>query len=161
EREAEVCRIVEAGLFEPGLDALGEVVRDIRGEGDRAERYCLVRYPPHLELTVGVVDVLGRRLEQVGGDPLALFFDLVEVHLDGGATDGRRAAPVRPHAEGNRVGVAVDDLDLLHGNAEVVGDQLGERGLVTLAVRVRSRVDRHHAGRVDTNLARLVKPGSR
>src|SRR3989454_4650317 len=110
------------------------LVGNVRGERDGAERHGLARHSLHLELALHVLDIVWRRFEQVRGDPPALLLDLVQRHENGGATDRSGAAPVRPHAEGDRAGIAVDDVDLLDGNLELVGDELGERRLVPLAV---------------------------
>src|SRR5439155_24420452 len=49
ERETEVRRIVERRLLEPGLQALGILVRHVRGQRDLAERHRLARKALHLE----------------------------------------------------------------------------------------------------------------
>jgi hypothetical protein len=59
---------------------------------------------------------------------------------------------------GHLVGVAVDDLDLLHRDAEAVGDHLREGGLVALAVAVRAGEHRHRAGRVHAHFADSNRP---
>ena len=41
--------------------------------------------------------------------------------------------------KGTRPGVAVDDLDVLERHLQLVGRQLGEGGLVPLAMGVRAR----------------------
>ena len=53
-------------------------------------------------------------------------------------------------------GVAVHDVDVLDRHAQAVGDDLRERGLVSLAVRVRAGEHRH-ACRSD---ARALSPAS-
>src|SRR5262245_29733943 len=57
EREAEVRRIVERRLLEPGLEPLGIVVRHVRGQRDGAERYRLARRALDAELAPRVLDV--------------------------------------------------------------------------------------------------------
>src|SRR3989454_10381763 len=69
--------------------------------------------------------------------------------------------PYVPYPERDLRGVAVDDLDLLHRDAELVGDELGERGLVPLPVRVRPRIHGHRARRVDAHLAGLPEARAR
>ena len=77
-----------------------------------------------------------------------------------GAAHRAGAAAVGAHAERNLPGVAVDDLHLLHRNAQLVGHQLRERRLVPLPVRVRARVHGHPARRMHADLARLVEAGA-
>src|SRR3954468_19117287 len=48
----------------------------------------------------------------------------------GGPRHRRRAAAVGAQGEGRRVGVAVDDRDVLWRDAELLGDDLRERRLV-------------------------------
>ncbi len=55
----------------------------------------------------------------------------------------------------------MDDLDLLHAQAEPIGHHLRKRRFVALAVRVRAGEYRHRAGRVDAHLARFKKSGAR
>ena len=83
------------------------------------------------------------------GDLLGLGLDLLHRLEDRGHADGGRARAVGAHAELHLVGVAMDDLDLADRNAEPLGDQLREGGLVALAVAVRSRQDLDGADRID------------
>src|SRR5262250_2520961 len=110
EGEAEVRGVVEAGLLEPGLEPLGEVVRDVRGERDGAEGHRLTGRAPHLELPPGVLDVARGGFEEVTGDLLTLLLDLVHRHLEGSAAHGGGAAAVGAHAERNGTGVPVHHL---------------------------------------------------
>ena len=112
----------------------------------------------HGEAAVLEHDVGFRRLQQVGRDLLRLVDHLVHRLDDGRAADRERARAVGAHAERDLGGVAVDDLDVLDRDAEAVGDELGERRLVALAVAVRAGEHRHAAGRVDADLARLESP---
>ncbi len=52
--------------------------------------------------------------------------------------------------------VAGDDLDVLEGDAELVGDDLGEDGLVALALGAEPGGDLDLAGRFDEDVAALV-----
>ena len=61
------------------------------------------------------------------------------------------ARAVGAHAELHLVGVAVDDLHLADRNAETLGDQLREGGLVALAVAVRAGEDFDGADRIDAD----------
>src|SRR3972149_1910236 len=65
------------------------------------------------------------------------------------ATHRRTPAPVRSHAEGNAAGVPVNDFDVLIADPELVGNDLSERGLMTLTVGVRTGEDRDFARGMD------------
>ena len=49
-------------------------------------------------------------------------------------TNRQAATPKGANAIGDDVGIAVDDLDVFHGDAELVGDNLRKRRLVALAM---------------------------
>ena len=51
----------------------------------------------------------------------------------------------------------MDDLDVLHRQAQLVGGDLRERRLVALTVRVRTGEDRHLSGRVHAHGGALVE----
>ena len=55
----------------------------------------------------------------------------------------------------------MDDLDVVHRKAQLVGGDLRKRRLVPLAVRVGSGEDRHLPGRVHADRGALVQPGLR
>ncbi len=134
EGEAEVGRIVEARRLEARLEAIGILVRHVGGEGDLAEGDLLVGRAFHHELACDIFHVLGVRFEQMRGDQLALLFDLVHGHDERGAAHGGRAAAVGAHAEGHDPRVAVDDLHVVHWDAEMVAHELGECRLVALTM---------------------------
>src|SRR4051812_38361507 len=60
--------------------------------------------------------------------------DLTGGFVHGHAADLQRPGTASDAALAHHVGVAVDDLDVLHGNAEPVGDEHGPSGDVALAV---------------------------
>src|SRR6516164_7377447 len=93
----------------------------------------------------------------MGCDLAAFGDDLVHRLDDGRAADGEGTRAIGAHAEGDLVGVAMDDLDALDRNAQPVCDELGEGGLVALAMTVRSGQDRHTAGRMNTERSTLVE----
>ena len=108
-REGEVGGIVERGLLQAGLHAVGQVVRGIGGERHHRQRDRLVG-AGDLELAVLDDDVVLGRFELMRGDLLGLGFDLLHRLDDGGAADRERARAVGAHAELHLVGVAMDDL---------------------------------------------------
>src|SRR5690606_20706214 len=90
-----------------------------------------------------------------GGDLLALVDDLVGCARQGRTADRQRARTVGAHAHRHERRVAVDDLDILDRHAELVGDELGEGGLMPLSVAVRAGIDEDAAGRIEADLARF------
>ena len=107
-----------------------------------------------LQLAVLDDDVGLRRLEQVGGDLLGLGLDLVE-RLDDRRHADRGARAVGAHAELHLVGVAMDDRDVVDADAEAVVDDLGEGGLVALAVGVGAGQDLDRADRIDPHFGQF------
>ena len=98
-------------------------------------------------------DILDRRLQHLGRDRLRL-----PDHQLGGAPHddaghAHRARGMRPAALRDDVGVAGHQPDAVEGNAEPVGDALGERGLVPLPAR--KRADHN----LDPALRKHVDPG--
>jgi hypothetical protein len=114
-------------------------VRHVGGEGDLADRLLLS--VPFTRKVPSANSMSSRGLQQVGRDLLALVDDLVAGLGEGRAADRQRARAVGAHAEGDLAGVAVHDLDVLEGHAEGLGDELGEGGLVALAVAVAAGED--------------------
>ena len=87
------------------------------------------------------------------GDDLRLVADLAGDQRRGRAGHRRRPAAVGAEAERGLVGVAVDDLDVVRRDAELLGDDLGERRLVALALGLHREPHDGLAGRVDPQLA--------
>ena len=131
-------------------------MRHVGGEGDRADGGGLVG-PLHGEVAVREGDVGLRRLHQVRCDLPALLDDLFAGADDGGAAHREGAGAVGAHAEGNLARVAMHDLDVLEGHAELVGDHLREGGLMALAVGVAAGQHAHRAGRVEADHGGLVE----
>jgi hypothetical protein len=73
----------EVGGLEPGVDVGGQLVA-VRARGDLGQRHRARRGALHLVAAVGEHDILGRRLQQHGGDSAHLL-----LHGPGGAEDGR------------------------------------------------------------------------
>ena len=88
------------------------------------------REPAGRELDVAYVD-----LQLMSCEGLRLFDDLLARLDDGHPADDQRAGAVGVQPERCGAGVAVYDDDVVVGNAERIGCDLGERGLVALAVR--------------------------
>ena len=108
--------------------------------------------PAHGELAVLELDVGVGRFEQVRGDLLRLVGELARHHRGGRAADRRRARRVGAEAVRRVVGVALHHLDVGDRDAELVGDDLGERRLVALALRLHAELEDRLAGGVHAQL---------
>ena len=97
----------------------------------------------------------------MGGDLGALLLDLVETAHDGAAADRQAARSIGAHPERHPIGVAVDDVDILHRDAEMVRHHLREGGLMALAVAVAAHEHAHLAGRLDAHHGALEQAGAR
>ncbi len=156
----EVLRVVERGLVEAGLElVVREVVRHIGSQRHLAETLRPVG-AGDAELAVLELDIGLGSFEEVGGDLSPLGDDLVHRLDDRRAADGERARPVGPHSVGDLGGIAVDNFDALHRDAEGIRDKLRECRLVPLAVAVRSGQHRDAAGRVNAHRRTLEEAGA-
>ena len=81
------------------------------------------------------LDVAVVGLEHMAGEPGELVAQRRGGELAGAARDHHRAAGEGAPAIRRPIGVAMDDADLRRLDAELVGDQLGERRRQALAVR--------------------------
>ena len=133
--KGEVGGIVERRLFETGLQVLRIVVRDIGGQSDFGDGLGLVGADDPVGALVEL-DVVDRGLHQMSRNLAALEDDLVAGPHDGGSANGDGSRPVGAHSHGDAVGIALHDLDILDRQPKGVRDNLGEGGLVTLAVAV-------------------------
>ena len=150
----QVRRVVDHGRVEVALDALGQLEGAVREHRDLLDRPAL----PRVALDVPAADgptrgPPGRVLERRRRDDLGLLAHPLGDDRRGGAGHRRRARAVGAQAERRVVGVAVDDLDVLGRDAELVGDDLGERRLVALPLGLHRQPDLGLAGRVHAQLA--------
>ncbi len=99
----------------------------------------------HREHALRVIHLRGLRLELLGGKRLAVLDQLQRGELaraagaDGGARAARMVADQRLHA--------LPDAHVLRADTELVGDDLAERRLVALPLRLRHREHVDRAGR--------------
>ena len=160
-REGEIGRIVERALLQPRFQFLRvELVSDIGVERHRAEIDRLVG-ALHGELAVLEVDIGLRRLEHMGGDLLGFRLHLVERPGNGGHADRAGTRAIGAHAELHLVGVAMNDRDIVDGNAKAMRDELGKCRLMPLAVAVRAGEHFHRADRIDPDLGRFPQADTR
>ena len=99
------------------------------------------------------VEVGREHLEQVRRDLAAPVAQLPSHQHGRGSGHRGRAAAVGAQPVRRAVGVAVDHLDVLGVDADLLGDDLGERRLVTLALGLYRDPYHGRAGRVDGQLA--------
>ena len=132
------------------------VAERVGGGGDRGERRLAVgALDPGG--AVAELDVVLARLEHVGGGVDDLLADEERRLVDGVAGDDGGAAREGGDAPVEGAGVALDQDHVLDGDAELVGDDLAEHGLVALPLRGQAGVDVDLAGdRVDLDVPALV-----
>ena len=95
----------------------------------------------------------GEHSSAVGGDDPGLVADTPGDDCRSRAGHRRRTRAVGAEPERCVVGVAVDDLDVLGRDADLLGDDLGERRLVALALALHRQPQLGLAGGVDAELA--------
>src|SRR5205085_2088775 len=132
---------------------------DVGGASHVGERHTLLRRALDGELVLVDLDVLGRGLEFVGDDGLGLVGNFYGATSDRLTAHGGRARAVRVAALGTGAGVAVNDLDHRRIDAEPIGGDLREGGLLPLSMWRGAGVDRDRAGVVDTDHCRLPQTG--
>ena len=112
--------------------------------------------PFDAEAAVRPLEVVLGRLEQVGGQLASLVADLPRGHRRRGTRDRGRARAVGPEPIRSGVGVAVFDRDVIGRDAELLGDDLGIRRLVPLALGLTADAEERLAGRMDAQLGTVV-----
>src|ERR1700680_3333285 len=125
---------VEVGY---GLKAVLHALREARSisrERDLPHSLALVRAALDVELTRVEDNVFVRSPEHMRGYFLGLLDHLLARSVDRNSTDWQAAAAVSPVAERSVGGVAMTDLDVRVREAERIGRNLRERGVVALAV---------------------------
>ena len=91
-------------------------------------------------------------------DDLRLVDHLVDGLGDCRAANSQRTRAVASHAERDLVRITMDDLDAADIDAELVGNDLREGGVVALAVAVRPGEDIHRSGGIDANRGGFIEP---
>ena len=91
----------------------------------------------------------------MGRERPRLVAQLAGDHRRRGARGRRRPARVRAEPVGRVVGVALLHVDVLGRDPELLGDDLGERRLVALALRLHAELEHRLAGRVHAQLGRV------
>ena len=119
-----------------------QVVGDAAPRARSPGSSCRFRRSLYEAFAVLVDDVLVVRLQHVRRDPPGLFLDLADALVDRGAADRQRPAAVGAVSERRAECVRVLDLDIVVGNAELVRDELRERRLMSLTMRLRAGRDR-------------------
>ena len=100
-------------------------------------------------------DVVCRRFQHMAGDLDQLGAHLARGDQRGAAGDHQRAAGEGAPAVRRAVGIAVHDFDHVGRDADLVGDDLRQRGAQALAVRRGADARLDEAGRIDRDDHRL------
>src|SRR2546425_1029536 len=137
---------ISARGLEPGLGAgrkplpaVGELGH--AGQGDRAAGRS-----DDAEAAVDRDDVVDRGLQHAGRESPRLLAHVARGKRQRGSAEGGAAAPERADPLGRAVRVAVTDRNRFWRHAELIGDDLGERRLMPLAVSARAGDGEHGAG---------------
>src|SRR5262249_35063205 len=128
------------------------VVR-VRREGDVLDGLGAVWRALDRELAGLVDEIFGRGLQQVRGELARLVENLARSDRGRGPGHRGRAARVGAEGVGRRVRIALLDLDVLRGNAQLLGQDLRVRRLVALALRLGAEARDGLAGGMDADLA--------
>jgi hypothetical protein len=131
-REREVRRIPDRCRLERRLETFGQRVRRPGGERELRDRLRLLRCALDAERTVAPFEIRVRDLELVRRDQPRLRQDLLRRVPERNAADRQRAAAVRVHPERRDRGVAVQHVDVVERNTELVGGDLRPRRDVAL-----------------------------
>src|SRR5262245_45526814 len=91
----------------------------------------------------------------MGCNLFRLGLDLVERFYDRGNSDRAGTRPVGAHPELHLVGVAMHHADVVDGNPEPLGNDLGKGRLVALPVRMTTGQNLDCAGGIDPYLGRF------
>src|SRR6266568_1671483 len=97
----------------------------------------------------------------MSGNLLHLLFQPLSSVEDGRTTDSQSATAIGAAPLRRRIGITVHNQDTLNRDGELLGDDLGKRGLFALAVRGRTGIDHHGAALLDTHARTLVEADRR
>lgn len=134
ERKSEIRRLEKCGGFEAGLNAWWKSFGDVGGGDDVVEGGGFF-VGGGKDLVLGKRELRGIDFENVSGDFGHLLAEFFEAFVHGCAADGGGAAAECADAVRDLAGVAVNDEDIIGRDAEHVGGDLREAGLLSLAVR--------------------------
>src|SRR6185436_3079440 len=141
--------------LEPGLLLRGQAHPAMRKFADAIPADRFLRHALHLKAAASDLKIVWARLQEPRREPTALLSDLGRRLRQGVTTETRAAAPERADRLRGAERVAVAHDHVLVGHAELVGDDLGERRLVSLAVRARAGDRRDLAAALDPDDAAL------
>ena len=151
ERERHVGRVVVVHALQTGLEVVRRV--GVGGECDLLDGRAAVRRTLHVESSWFPLQVLRRGFQQMGRDQPGLVAQLAGDHGGRCATDRCRSRGIGAETVGRVVGVALLHRDVAGGDAELVGDDLRERRLVALSLRLDAELEDRLAGRVHAQLS--------
>ena len=158
-----LLRLEIDGGLEPRIAVRGhrEAVHADGEIGDLAQRPLHAGCTLHVHCAVLQLEIGLRHLHHLGGDLPDLGSALDGSQMRRVAGVDRRARGERAHAERDASRVARDHRHVVDLDAELICDDLGERGLVALALRRGARRQRDLAGGGDAHRRTLVRPEPR
>ena len=146
ERIRHFGRVVVSDTLESGLHPVRKV--GVGGEGDLLDGLRFRWRPSHEEPALVELDVGLGGLEQMSSDLLGLVAELAADHGGGRATDRGAAAGVGAQPVRRIVGIALLNLNIGRRDAQLAGNDLSERSLVTLALALDPKLENRLAGRM-------------
>ena len=153
ERIGEVGGVVADLSFEASLDPLRQIAGAVCLHGDVLDRHRLLRVALDAEASCLVLDVGDACLQHARGDDLGLVPHLAGHECSSRTRHRCRARAIRAETEWSVVGVAMHDVDVFGRDADLLGDDLGERCLVPLPLGLDRESDDGLPGRVDAEFA--------
>ena len=122
---------------------------------DLLNREPLFGHALNAESPVGKYQIVRIHFQEMKDQLSRLLFNLLRRLIDGDAA--HRGGPAAESADtfGYRSGVSMNDRDIVHLDAQLIGDDLRKGGLLSLPVRRRARQDPHFPGGFHLNLAVL------
>ena len=152
----EVRRVVDHLCVEPALHSGRQLLAAVGPGRDLVDERALLRVALDVPAALLPREIVRARLEHRRGDQPRLVAHLARDDRDRAAGDRRRAASVGAEPVRRPVRVAVADLDVLGRDAELLGDDLRERRLVALPLRLAADADHRLARRVHPQVGAVV-----
>ena len=155
-RVSEVGRVVDHLRVEAALHADGHRLTAVRPCRDLLDQRALLGVALDVPAALLPREILGAGLEHRRRDLAGLVAHLARDHGDRRPGDRCRAAAVGAEPVRRPVRVAGADLDVLRRDAELLGDDLRERRLVALPLRLRTDADHRFARRMHPQVGAVV-----
>ena len=151
-----VGRVVEAGEIQAGFQTRRIIVGHVRCERNVAKTNAFIG-PLHCPSATRVFEVFLGGFKFMGSNFRSFFQHLIDALHDGATTYRQGTRTISPHPEGNGVGIAMHNVDVLHGNPQPISHDLSKSGLVSLPMRVGPRKHTHFTRGLHAHLRRFVQ----